>query len=43
MIAQDEKLRLTDVAAAETLLRLIQFVENPKAEPIKIWLTDINK
>ena len=32
------KLRLTDVATAETLLRLVQSVPSPKAQPIKLWL-----
>jgi hypothetical protein len=32
------KQRLTDVANAETLLRLVQSVPSPKAEPIKLWL-----
>ena len=41
MVAQDGKLRLTDVANAETLLRLIQSVPSPKAEPIKIWLAKV--
>ena len=30
--------RLTDVANAETLLRLVQSVPSPKAKPIKLWL-----
>jgi hypothetical protein len=29
---------LTDVATAETLLRLVQSIPSPKAEPIKLWL-----
>lgn len=37
----DGKLRLTDVATAETLLRLIQSIPSPKAEPIKLWLTKV--
>ena len=41
MIAEDGKLRLTDVANAETLLRLIQSVPIPKAEPIKLWLAKV--
>ncbi len=41
MIAQDGKLRLTDAANAETLLRLIQSVPSPKAEPIKLWLAKV--
>lgn len=39
--AQDGKMRLTDVADAETLLRLIQSVPSPKAEPIKLWLAKV--
>jgi len=38
MIATDGKKRLTDVATAETLLRLVQSIPSPKAEPIKLWL-----
>ncbi len=41
MIAEDGKLRLTDVASAETLLRLIQSIPSPKAEPIKLWLAKV--
>jgi DNA-damage-inducible protein D len=41
MVAEDGKLRLTDVANAETLLRLIQTVPSPKAEPIKLWLAKV--
>jgi hypothetical protein len=37
-IAEDGKLRFTDVADTEQLLRLIQSVPSPKAEPFKIWL-----
>jgi hypothetical protein len=36
--AADGKSYLTDVASAETLLRLVQSVPSPKAEPIKLWL-----
>lgn len=39
--AQDGKMRLTDVADAETLLRLIQSLPSPKAEPIKLWLAKV--
>jgi DNA-damage-inducible protein D len=39
--ADDGKLRLTDVANAETLLRLVQSVPSPKAEPIKLWLAKV--
>lgn len=41
MIAADGKQRLTDVATAETLLRLVQSVLSPKAEPIKLWLAKV--
>ena len=41
MVAEDGKLRLTDVANAETLLRLIQSVPSPRAEPIKLWLAKV--
>ncbi len=36
--AADGKNYLTDVATAETLLRLVQSVPSPRAEPIKLWL-----
>lgn len=36
--AGDGKKYLTDVANAETLLRLVQSIPSPKAEPIKLWL-----
>ena len=41
MVAEDGKMRLTDVADPETLLRLIQSVPSPKAEPIKLWLAKV--
>ena len=41
MPADDGKQRLTDVATAETLLRLVQSVPSPKAEPIKLWLAKV--
>lgn len=37
----DGKKYLTDVADPETLLRLIQSVPSPKAEPIKLWLAKV--
>lgn len=37
----DGKNYLTDVANAETLLRLVQSVPSPKAEPIKLWLAKV--
>ena len=39
--ASDGKNYLTDVANAETLLRLIQSIPSPKAEPIKSWLAKV--
>lgn len=41
LIAQDGKMRETDVADVETLLRLIQSVPSKKAEPIKLWLARV--
>ncbi len=41
MPAEDGKMRLTDAADPETLLRLIQSVPSPKAEPIKLWLAKV--
>jgi ribosomal protein L32E len=39
--AADGKNYLTDVANVETLLRLVQSVPSPKAEPIKLWLAKV--
>jgi len=39
--AADGKKYLTDVATAEVILRLIQSVPSPKAEPIKLWLAKV--
>ena len=41
MIAADGKMRFTDVANAEQLLRLIQSIPSPKAEPFKMWLANV--
>ncbi len=41
MPASDGKQRLTDVAMAESLLRIVQSVPSPKAEPIKLWLAKV--
>ena len=41
LTAPDGKQRLTDVATAQTLLRLVQSVPSPKAEPIKLWLAKV--
>ncbi len=39
--ASDGKKYLTDVANAQTLLRLVQSIPSPKAEPIKLWLAKV--
>jgi DNA-damage-inducible protein D len=41
MIAPDGKMRVTDVADTEQLLRLIQSIPSPKAEPFKGWLAQV--
>ncbi len=41
MKATDGKMRITDVADTETLLRLIQSIPSPKAEPFKMWLAKV--
>ena len=41
MRAADGKNRLTDVADTEQLLRLIQSIPSPKAEPFKLWLAKV--
>ena len=41
LFAADGKGYLTDVANVETLLRLVQSVPSPKAEPIKLWLAKV--
>ncbi len=41
MKASDGKMRLTDVADTETILRLIQSIPSPKAEPFKLWLARV--
>jgi hypothetical protein len=41
MAAIDGKQRLTDCADAETLLRIIQSIPSPKAEPVKHWLATV--
>jgi DNA-damage-inducible protein D len=39
--ASDGKMRETDVADTETLLRIIQSIPSPKAEPFKQWLAKV--
>lgn len=41
MKAEDGKQRLTDVANTEQLLRVIQSIPSPKAEPFKMWLARV--
>jgi hypothetical protein len=41
MLAEDGKMRETDVADTEQLLRLIQSIPSPKAEPFKQWLAKV--
>lgn len=41
MPAKDGKMRLTDVATTKQLLRLIQSVPSPNAEPFKLWLAQV--
>ena len=43
LMAQDGKRRLTDVADTAQLLRLIQSIPSPKAEPFKLWLAEVGK
>jgi len=41
MLAADGKMRLTDMADTETMLRLIQSIPSPNAEPFKLWLARV--
>lgn len=43
MIAADGKRRMTDVADTEQLLRIIQSIPSPKAEPFKLWLAQVGR
>lgn len=43
MTAADGKRRMTDVADTEQLLRIIQSIPSPKAEPFKLWLAQIGR
>ena len=43
MTAPDGKKRMTDVVDTTNLLRLIQSIPSPKAEPFKMWLAEIGK
>ena len=41
MVAHDGKMRLTDVLDTEGVLRLVQSIPSPKAEPFKLWLAKV--
>lgn len=41
LMAADGKMRLTDVANTEDVLRIIQSIPSPKAEPFKQWLAQV--
>ena len=43
LIAEDGKLRKTDVADTEQLFRLIQSIPSPRVEPFKIWLAQVGR
>lgn len=43
MIASDGKHRVTDVATTEQLLRIIQSIPSPKAEPFRLWLAEVGR
>ena len=39
--AEDGKMRMTDVATAEQMFRVIQSIPSPKAEPFKMWMAKV--
>lgn len=41
--APDGKMRLTDVSNTQGILRIIQSIPSPKAEPFKMWLAEVGK
>jgi prophage antirepressor-like protein len=41
MLAEDGKMRMTDVLDTKGILRLIQSIPSPKAEPFKVWLSNV--
>ena len=43
MTAADGKKRLSDVATTNQLLRIIQSIPSPKAEPFKLWLAEVGR
>jgi hypothetical protein len=43
LVAEDGKMRMTDVADTEQLFRLIQSIPSKKAEPFKLWLAQVGR
>lgn len=43
LTAADGKKRMTDVADTQQLLRIIQSIPSPKAEPFKLWLAEVGR
>lgn len=43
LTAEDGKKRLTDVADTEQILRLVQSIPSPKAEPFRVWLARVGR
>lgn len=41
LVAEDGKMRLTDVGNVEDIFRIIQSIPSPKAEPFKLWLAKV--
>jgi hypothetical protein len=41
LLAQDGKMRFTDVADTEIIFRIIQSISSKKAEPFKLWLAKV--
>ena len=41
LMADDGKMRLTDVATIEQTFRIIQSIPSPKAEPFKVWMAEV--
>jgi DNA-damage-inducible protein D len=42
-LAPDGKMRPTDCANTEGVLRIIQSIPSPKAEPFRLWMADLSK
>lgn len=41
MLSSDGKMRQTDVLSTKNVLRLVQLIPSPKAEPFKLWLAQV--